>query len=816
MSNPIRHLLRGLTCVLPLFAASAVAQGTETGATGASVASVIEELVVTARRREENVQEVPIPVTALSGQDLKDRAADEIADITRITPNMDFRQAGSAKNTAQVFLRGIGQVNWAPTQDPKIGIYVDGVYVGRSQGAVFDFLDVDRVEVLRGPQGTLFGRNTTAGLVHVISNRPESEFDYAVGTGVGNDGILTGEAMINIPLSDTFAARLAVQHREADGYVKNTGTGDDWNDENSQMARLSLRWQPNDRFLGDLIVDMQRARELPGLGSCEWGGPDNGAETPFLSLQSAAYWLGVYDEIKDTCNATKPYESGENDPDAESNVDTLNFTLNLEVDLGFATLSSISSFRDLEEFNGSWGWASDNVGTASYLEVLGTVDNKTEQWSQELRLSGVAFNDALDWTVGGYFFNEESVHGNDVPLFRGVQFPDCADSPISCAPFPLIPGTPLAPLAGLPFGVIAQQLFQIGGSRTQFWDVENSSEALFGEITWRFMDRFALTAGVRHTWDKRDFERGETLSIGVPDPTLSCPSGTPPPANGTTCFVESKFSETTPRAILSYNINDSVMVYGGWSRGYSSGGFNQDVRMRPFDPELSGNWEGGLKSVLMDGRLLLNLTAFHNTYENQQITVARTVDGQPTADLINAQEATLYGLEGEFRAELPAGFYALGSFGILEGEYDEFNVQDNLTDPATGLEVIVTRDLSHTEVVRQSPVTYSIALGNHRALGNGGTLNAQLGWAFRTRTYNTLETLRSSRQGKYGLMDGRVVWNLPNGQTSIALWGSNLLDRVYYGAAIDLTTGSSPLGTNTKYWGEPRRFGIEFRHSLGR
>ena len=122
--------------------------------------------------------------------------------------------------------------------------------------------------------------------------------------------------------------------------------------------------------------------------------------------------------------------------------------------------------------------------------------------------------------------------------------------------------------------------------------------------------------------------------------------------NGTTCYVEEKFSETTPRAILSYNINDNVMIYGGWSRGYSSGGFNQDVRMRPFDPEISSNWEGGLKSLLMDGRLMLNLTAFHNTYENQQLTVGRTVDGQPTADLINAQEATLYGFEGELRAEL--------------------------------------------------------------------------------------------------------------------------------------------------------------------
>ena len=245
------------------------------------------------------------------------------------------------------------------------------------------------------------------------------------------------------------------------------------------------------------------------------GWPGQRRRSAFLSLQSAAYWLGVYDEIKDTCNATKPYESGENDP-ADNNVDALSLALNLEVDLGFATLSSISSYRDLEDFNASWGWASDNVGTASYLEVLGVDDNKAEQWSQELRLSGVAFDDAVDWTVGGYLFEEDALNNLDVPLFRGVQLPDCASSPISCFPFPLIPGTPLAPLAGVPFGIVAQQLFQIGGSRFQIFDATNSSEALFGEITWRFMDRFALTAGVRHTWDKREFTRTETLPSAFP------------------------------------------------------------------------------------------------------------------------------------------------------------------------------------------------------------------------------------------------------------------------------------------------------------
>ncbi len=791
-----------------VFCACALLTGGASKAHAAEEASsgLIEEVVVTARRREETVQDVPIPVTALSSSDLRDRAADDIRDLTRITPNLDFQRSGSNKNTAQVFLRGIGQVNWGPTQDPKIGTYLDGVYLGRPQGGVFDFLDVDRVEVLRGPQGTLFGRNTTAGLVHVISKRPSSEaFEFNATLGVGNEGGRKGEFVVNVPFTDTFAGRLAVQHRESDGYVENTGTGEDWNDEDSQVARLSFRATPTESLTADLILDYQRVREKSGLGSCEWGEPDNGAlSTAFLP--SIAFIFGVYDEIRDTCNGTRPYKSNENDP-SDSNIDAYGVTLDLNIDLGWADLTSISSYREVEDFNGSWGWASDTVGTASFLEVIGIRDNEVDQWSQEFRLAGTSLDDQLDWVVGVYAFEEDAINYLDVPLFRGVAAPDCAVWPVFCFPSG-IPGLPT-------LGDFAQAI-QVGGSRTQTLDSINSSEALFGEVTWRFAEDWSVTAGVRYSRDEREFVRSEVLIIGFPDPALACPPGTPPPRNGTTCEIDKDFTETTPRVILSWDVSDTAMLYLGWSEGYSSGGFNQDVRMRPFEPEISGNWEGGIKSTWFDNRVLLNVTLFHNTYENQQITVGRLVDGNPTADLINAQEATLYGVEAEFRAELPGGWYALGSYGWVDGEYDEFTVQDNqIGPPPDFVETIITRDLSDTTVVRGAPYTYSIAVGNTHVFNDGSSLTGQVGWAFRGRTYNTLETVRSSRQGKYGLLDARFVYTFPNDRTSLAFWGTNLLDREYYESAIDLSSGPSRSGTITKYWGEPQRFGLELTHRMG-
>ena len=767
-------------------------------------AEPLEEVIVTARRREESVQDVPIPITAMSEQMLRDRGVQDLRELTNVTPNLHFTNSGVNKNTAQVFLRGIGQVNWSPVHDPKIGTYVDGVYLGRPQGGVFDFLDIDRVEVLRGPQGTLFGRNTTAGLVHVVSNRPRNELDYSLGAGAGNDGILTMQGMVNVPITDALAARFAIQHRESDGYVHNTATGEDWNDENAQGARLSFRYTPNDRVTADFIIEAQRARELSSLGSCEWTEPADGSQTgAFLPLM--AFVFNVYDEIRDACNATRPYRSSENDPNPESEVDAYSATLDLNVDLGFGGLTYLVSFRDVTEYNGSWGWASDNASSASFLEVLGVDDNPAEQWSHEIRLAGVALEDSLDWVVGVYAFEEDGLNIVDVPILRGVPAPDCATWPVWCAP---------SPIPGLTLGQFAQGGVQIGGSRTQYVYGFNESRAVFGEVTWRFAEKWSVTAGVRYTQDDRDFKRREVLSIGTPDPALACPPGTPPPVDGTTCFANASFNEVTPRVIFSWDVLDDAMLYLGWSKGYSAGGFNQDVRMRPFEPEISGNWEGGVKSTWKDGLVMVNLTAFHNSYENQQITVGRLVDGNPTADLINAQAATLYGIEGELRAELGSGFYALAVFGWMGGEYDEFTVQDNAI--VNLQEVIVTRDLAGTEVVRGSPYTYSLAVGKNQTLTNGGAVNAQLGWAFRGRLFNTLETVRSSRQGKYGLLDARVTWQWADGRTAVSLWGTNLLGRLYYPNAVDLSAGDSRSGTITKYWGEPRRFGLEASYRMGR
>jgi iron complex outermembrane recepter protein len=767
-------------------------------------AAALEEVVVTARRREETAQSVPIPITALTGDELRDRGAFTLKDIDRLTPNLDFSPSGSSRNSAQVFLRGIGQTNWSPPQDPKVGIYLDGVYLGRPQGSIFGLLDVERIEVLRGPQGTLFGRNTTAGLVHVVTRRPGQAFEATAVGGVGNDGHVALDGMVNVPLADTLAARISVQARQTDGHVRNVATGRDWSDEDSRSVRAALLWSPRDDFEALLSFDAQRRRERSGLGECTWGGPATvGDALAAGGLPFIAAVFGVFEEIRDTCNATEPFRSTDDDPD-RNKVDGRGVALTLDWDLGFAQLTSISAWRDLDELNQSWGWASDTVGSASYLEVLAFDDTEQEQRSQELRLTGTAMDGRLTWVAGGYWFEEEAFMPLVVPLFRDVPIPSPAQSPLFYAPAP--------PALGVStLGEFALLVRFLGSTETGF-DSTNESWAAFMEGTLDLTEKLSITAGVRYTEDDREYIRTQTLLGGVPDPTLTCPDGTVPPPSGL-CRRTRTFDETTPRVILSYSVSDDVMVYGGWSKGYSSGGFNQDVRMRAYEPEVSKNWELGIKSTWLDRRLRANVTTFYNTYENQQLTIGRLVEGQPTADLINAQEASLWGIEGEFTLLLDNWLFS-ANFGWMDGEYEEFLVEDNLIDENFE-SIIVVRDVSDTEVVRRAPYTVGLSAAYTVRLAGGGELVPQIGYFHRGRTYNTLEAFDISRQKAYGLLDGRVTWRLADRRTTVSLWGTNLLDKEYYPNAIDLSGAGLGTGTVTKYWAPPRRYGLELRYDLG-
>ncbi len=792
-------------------------------AESASTSSLLEEIVVTARRREETAQEVPIPISAFSSEQLTERGITEIKNIEQITPNLDFQNSGVARGTAQIFLRGIGQVNWGPTQDPKVGTYVDGVYLGRPQGGVFDLFDVNRVEVLRGPQGTLFGRNTTAGLIQVITNNPVDTYEAKVQAGFGNDGQVSTDAVINVPIIDgVLAGRLAVQTRRDDGYMRDM-SGRKWNETDSRSARGKLLWSPNDQLEIMLSGEWFSADESSGLGKCI-GGVPGGAQG--LNLFTAVF--GRLDDLARACTANSDfYRSNDNDPN-HSIQKVRGGTLNIDWDVAGMTFSSISAYREIDDNNGSWGWGTDFVGEPSNsIEVLGEESSPYEQLSQEFRISGSSMDDRLTWTAGIYGFRESGTSFLNVPFWEagalGNPPPDPADAPLFYAPF----------FPGVTFGQFATGLAS-DISRRQELHATNKSWAVFAEGTYDVTDKLSITAGWRWTKDTRTFKRGQFTSDGAFDPTNTCPGNPVDPVTGAVtnsyCTQTLNYSEPTPRIIFNYNLAEDVMVYLSFSKGYSSGGMNGDIRMRPFATEISDNWEAGIKGRFFDGRLQFNGTVFRTDYENQQITVSRLINGQPTADLINAQKATLEGLEFDLVANPIANLFVTMSFGMIEGEYDEFTTIDEEFDPVTLVSTETINDFGHLEFIGGAPMTGSVNLAYQLNIDRGGSVTPSVGWSYRDRTYNTLRRLKSSRQGKYGILDARIVWALPNDRTEIAIWGTNLLDREYYRGALDLpnlvdadgnTTApdgspiGSDLGTTTIFPSEPMRMGITFTHRLG-
>ena len=783
--------------VLPVTVAQAE-EADEEEATGG-----IEEVVVTARRREETAQRVPIPISALSADRLEARGITEVQNVEQLTPNMSFNESVVARGTAQVFLRGIGQINWGPTQDPKVGIYVDGVYLGRPQGSVFDFIDIDRVEVLRGPQGTLFGRNTTAGLIHVITRKPDSTFDAKVRAGVGNAGQLSADGLVNMPLiDDVLAARVAFQMRTDDGWMKDDA-GREWNTTDSRTLRGTLLWTPNDTVEVSLAAEFFRARETGGLGDCEelLGGPTGFNFLPLV--------FGVYDELAQACAPDdNPFRSNDNDPNGLF-VDSDAVSLTVTWDVAGMTLTSISAWRDIKELNESWGWGTDFYGGPSYhLEVLQDEHNPYDQLSQEVRLEGTAFSERLTWITGLYGFTENAIQNFWVPLMRGLAPPtDPAEAPLWNFPSP-IPG----------FATLGEFVLftQENGSRRQQTDATNKSWAVFAEGTLDVTDAWSVTAGIRWTKDTRQFKRSHWTSDFGFDPFYGCPGNIGP--NGLAiseyCKQEVDFSQSTPRVIVNYNFTDDVMAYLSFSRGYSSGGMNGDVAMRPFEPEISDNWEVGMKSQWFERRLQFNVTVFQTDYENQQITIGRVLDGQPIADQINAQRATIEGVEVEFLATPAEGWFVTGTYGYLDGDYDEFTVVDNTFDPITFEETRVVRDLSYISFLGYSPHrSWNLSVAKEFHLDNAGSLTAQVGYNYRGPYYAAaaLTRLDRHRTDSLGLVDARLRWDMANGNTSVSLWGTNLSDELYYRGAGDVVD----LGLLLYFWAQPRRFGLSVEHRFG-
>ena len=592
--------------------------------------AMLEEIIVTAQKREQNVQSIPIAVTALGEDTLRNANIVTIDDVAKHTPGFTITNYNPV--TTQPFIRGVGSDPADAGSDTSVGVFIDGVYAGRAGGYRVDMFDLQRVEVLRGPQGTLFGRNVAGGALNILSNAPGREFGGDLELTAGDYDLLGARGMVTGPLTSSLAGRLAFSVRQRDGSTKNTVTGRDLHDEDNQSVRGRLLWEPSDSLAINLIADYSEddlkgpaAKNFKGDPAAALGSVGLGLLVPFLVPTS-----------KDPFRIEAEF-------DGYTEREMGSVTLQADWETGLGTFTSVSGYRynDFDYLEDVFGLAFDPASGIAPL-LTDTTDEESDQLSQELRLTSV--KDNLAWTVGAYFLQQDVDQVQTfAPLGVPVRYDQSADT---------------------------------------------TSYAVFAHGTLPISEQWAITAGGRYTYDEKDFDlftEGVEIGFGLLTPDPANPEAGSVPFDASDDDSWSKF---TPKVSLEYTPNDDIFAYATWSQGYKSGGYNGvatnfTAATTPFDEETVNNYELGLKTDFLDDRMRLNIAAFYMDYEDLQVFVSSF---ESTVGLLvdNAGEADVYGLEAEFffspndRLDLTAS-YAYLDAEIGNNEIDTVKEGNNLT-----------------------------------------------------------------------------------------------------------------------------------------
>ncbi len=574
----------------------------------------IEEVIVTARKRQESIQDVPISITALSGAEIQEAGLLRLQDISSLVPNMTYLEANSNKFT-NVTLRGISS-GGGLGNDPAIGVYIDDIYIGRDSGFNSDLLDIERIEVLKGPQGTLFGRNTTVGAINITTKRPSEELEGQLLLDMGNYDYRRIGGLISGPLSDNVSAKLSVVDTERDGFLDNS-FGGTANTVDYTMARGQLLWEASDRL--EFMVTASY-REDSGDGNNYV--TQNQGEAVTFSRDVSIPDIG-FEDVEDTMLA-----------------------LHATYEFDGMLLTSITGRQELEEsYVNDQDW--------SPLDDLTGVDSRDmEAWSQELRLESTGDN-RLDWIVGLYYYQQDfdvstqSLSGFDT-IYAFFGLTDLIGSGV--------PPSSISP--GIPDGV------DISAVST----IETESYAAFANATYDFSDQWSITAGIRYSTDDRDLDYEQDAT------PLAAAAGFFP----FTLQDEQDDDEWTPSVSLNWTPDEDKLVYASYSRGYKAGGFNNSISttasLVSFDAETLDNYELGFKSTWMDSTLRVNMALFYMEYNDKQ--ESRFISGVGFQQ-DNAGKATSEGFEMDFEW-IPADRWRLfGGVGYAKAEYDDYVLDAN-------------------------------------------------------------------------------------------------------------------------------------------
>jgi iron complex outermembrane recepter protein len=788
----------------------------------AQAQQVLEEVIVTAQRRETSLQTTPIA----------------IADLANTVPA--FSLTALTGLDLELNIRGITNTRLdSPTADPSVGTFVDGVYIGRTGDYNFDFYDLERIEVIRGPQGVLLGKNVVGGALSIITAAPKFDNSGEAMLSFGNYNAITASGHATGGLTDDVAGRISFQARTRDGYARDVLHQRDVEDLTSYQGRAQLLWEPADSGWSVRGIADYAADSTNGINTVAVEGGTVECETSYLRTNCTRPWsnlrayLGITDPRENIAQSIQYKNKSRINQFMERS--NWGLTLDVEKEYKLFTFNSLTGYRTAgseqvydqtgagpEALNWSvpeWAayiaWmnarygtrpATSNNGQFLFAQPVGErVD--AEAFSQEFRFTSNPSDSRFDW-IGGVFYKKDNIKKTD--RFIGENFLGA-----------VIPGgnNPLSTLSG-------ENRWNNDG------DVENM--AAFAQVGFKFTDAIKLSVGLRYTSDDKSgtvsgtvVETGDRFSPNDPRANVTietlcrAPDGTiiRTPTGGTgvaTCTAPNqwiyaegtgyttnygeKWTELTPQATLDWKVNDDLFMYATYSEGFKGGGFddtpaNIAQATTPFDPEKASNYEIGVKSDFFDDRFRINADIFYMDYTNLQVTQTNAACLCNITD--NAASAEIQGIEAEMQ------FLPIESLRLsLSGSYVDATYKDFLEsaiNPSTGqrLDSSGNRMQRTPETQVSGGIDYTMGLGSW-----GDALNFRVNYTWQSDLYWATDNIAS--EDSYGLLDARIGLSPDNAPWTVAVWGRNLSDELFRTNIISF------FGEEVSQFGAPRTYGVDF------
>ncbi len=795
MQTPyLGHTLLALAIVgtLPL-----VANAQDTSRRSAS----LEEVIVTAERRETALQDTPISIAAFDEEALRSIGALESSDIADYAPNVEMVKTAVSNSALAISIRGVASGESSLATDPTVGVYIDGVYLGRNSVSAFEIVNLERIEVLRGPQGTLYGRNTTGGAVNIVTKKPSGEFGISQDFSVAERDYFRTATSIDTPSFGDFAAQFSFNHTERGGLAKSSYTGGELGQYDVQAWRAALRWTPSDTVTVDYVYDHYQDDNNVNLAQLSH-------VRPYQTVLGGDQYRQARAASSSDRLGSLPYTGDSKD----QTFDMDGHAITLEWDLGGAVFKSISSYREWESEFGSAGFGEfpadgesvltenfdgSTVPAGTFIPTFDSVpgggDDDHEQWAQELQLIGAAFDARLTYTMGLYYFHEEArqfdpqAYAYPAPLaFEGQGIPD----PI---------------LEFLCNGACVGKSYLFTAPDFEF-STDNDAYAAYGQFEYALSDKLSAVLGLRWTEDKKESTlTNDFLDIGL-----------------ATAVDDDSWSNFNPAFTLAYHWTDDSMVYAKVATGYRAGGYNirattSTAFTEPVDEEEITSFELGGKSEWWDNRLRINGALFYYTYDDRQVNQFEAGLGGASSKVVNAGETETMGLEFDLTVLPIEGLMLQLTYGYLDVDHKDFVT--NVMDPVRGVPVTdedgntVVADISDyaaTNVLSPEHSAAAIAQYTFSPL-SFGTFIAQVDATYRD------EISFSSQLNLYDSSDSFTAWNarvslvdipVPAGELALSLWGRNLGNEEIREWGIDF----SSLGFTSNGYRELRTVGMDLNY----